>query len=74
MMVLNEDEKLEYQEHTLPAGYQLVTEGKIQEGDIRWNVWFDCWAITDPTQMPKHKLIVGDPINNFHGVCRKINK
>ncbi|HNX87733.1 MAG TPA: hypothetical protein PKH58_01515 [Paludibacteraceae bacterium] len=56
---------------TLPAGYEIVTTGNIQPGDIRWNAWEDCWNIDNPVSAEKHKLIINDPVSNFHGVCRK---
>lgn len=71
-MYLPEESKLEKQMETLPEGFELVTSGKIQEGDLRWNCYEDCWNTADITHSPKHDIILGDSIGNFHGVCRKI--
>jgi len=59
---------------TMPAGYEMVTTGRIQPGDIRWNTWEDCWNVDDPVSAEKHKLIINDQVSNFHGVCRPIAK
>ncbi len=70
-MYLPEQSKLEKQIQTLPEGYELVTSGQIQEGDLRWNCIEDCWNTSDITHSSKHDIILGDAISNFHGVCRK---
>jgi len=51
----------------------LITSGRILPGDIRWNVYDDCWNETDVTQSPKHDIIIGDPVSNFGGVCRPMS-
>lgn len=60
------------QKATLPPGYFLVTAGELQSGDLRWDIMNDCWNLV-PTVSPRHDLIIGDPVSNFHGVCRKLN-
>jgi hypothetical protein len=70
-MYLTQENKLIRQRSTLPAGFDLLTEGKLQEGDIRWNCIDDCWNLNDITVSPKHDIVIGDPICNFHGVCRQ---
>ena len=55
----------------LPAGYEILTEGKLIPGDIRWNRWADEWNLEDPTESPKHDCVIGDQISSFAGVCRK---
>lgn len=70
-MFLNDNEKAKQQLHSLPFGYEIVEHGRIQPGDIRWNPYNDSWNLSDPVQDPKHKLVIGDPVTNFHGVCRK---
>jgi|GEM_PF-3933326 len=71
-MYLTDHKKVEKQKATLPVGYGLVTSGAIQEGDIRWNCLDDCWNLKDVTHSPKHDIIIGDPVKNFHGVCRHL--
>lgn len=71
-MNLNETEMHELQELTLPAGYYLVDSGSIKPGDIRWNVWHDCWNLEVPVSSPLHDCIIGDSVKNCHGICRKI--
>jgi hypothetical protein len=56
---------------SLPEGYEIITEGILIPGDIRWNRWSDEWNMDDPTDSPKHDCVIGDPINSFAGVCRK---
>lgn len=70
-MYLPDTEIKERQIKTLPAGYHLVTEGKLQAGDIRWNTWYEEWNLKDPTTSPKHDIVIGDPVKSFKGVCRK---
>jgi hypothetical protein len=55
----------------LPEGYEIITEGILIPGDIRWNRWADEWNTTDITASPKHDCVIGDPIKSFAGVCRK---
>ena len=55
----------------LPAGYEIITEGILIPGDIRWNRWSDEWNLTDITSSPKHDCVIGDKIQSFPGVCRK---
>jgi len=71
-MFLNTEEKLLLQVETLPEGCELITAGRIIEGDYRWNVYEDCWNLTDITTSPKHDIIINDPVSNFGGVCRKL--
>lgn len=66
-----EHKTIELQVKTMPAGYCMVTEGKLQPGDIRWNTWNEEWNLTDPTTSPKHDIVIGDSIQGFKGVCRK---
>lgn len=56
----------------LPEGYEIITEGVLQPGDIRWNLWLEEWNTKDVTQSPKHDIVIGDQIKSFPGVCRKI--
>ena len=58
-------------EETLPEGYEIITEGILIPGDVRWNRWHDQWNLDDVTQSPKHDCIIGDPVYTFAGVCRK---
>lgn len=69
-MYLVDEIKLMKQRLSLPKGYDIVTSGRVQEGDIRWNCLDDCWNLNDVTLSPKHDIIIGDPVTNFHGVCR----
>lgn len=69
-MYLVDEIKLKKQRSSLPQGYDIVQSGRIQEGDIRWNCLDDCWNLKDVTLSPKHDIILGDPVSNFHGVCR----
>jgi len=55
----------------LPEGYEIITEGKLMPGDIRWNRWTDEWNLDDITTSPKHDCVIGDPISSFAGVCRR---
>ena len=55
----------------LPEGYEIITEGILIPGDIRWNRRSDEWNLDDPTDSPKHDCVIGDAINSFAGVCRK---
>jgi hypothetical protein len=70
-MFLNQTQKLKLQQETLPEGFILITSGRILPGDIRWNVYDDCWNVTDVTRSPKHDIIIGDQVSNFGGVCRQ---
>jgi len=56
---------------SLPEGYEIIIEGILIPGDIRWNRWHDEWNLDDPTDSPKHDCVIGDPIRSFAGVCRK---
>lgn len=60
-----------WQQKTLPKGYSMVTEGNIQEGDIRWDFLLNEWNMKDITTSPKHNIIIGDNVKDFNGVCRK---
>ena len=71
-MYLYDIQMREQQKATLPPGYELITTGNLQPGDLRWNVLDDCWNLV-PTTSPRHDLILGDPVLNFHGVCRKLD-
>jgi len=71
-MFLKTEDRIIRQIETLPEGYELITSGKIIEGDLRWNVYDDCWNLTDITGSPKHDIILNDSVSNFGGVCRKI--
>jgi len=55
----------------LPEGYEIITEGILIPGDIRWNRWADEWNTEDVTASPKHDCVIGDKIQSFPGVCRK---
>ena len=55
----------------LPEGYEILTEGILIPGDIRWNRWHDEWNLEDITASPKHDCVIGDPVSSFAGVCRK---
>ncbi len=55
----------------LPEGYEIITEGKLMPGDLRWDCWHDKWNLEDPTTSPKHDCVIGDSIISFTGVCRK---
>lgn len=71
-MYLPETEKIEWQMATLPKGYELVKEGPVLAGDIRWNQITDSWNLQDPTTSPRHDLIIGDPVKECSGICRQI--
>jgi len=58
-------------EETLPEGYEIILQGILIPGDIRWNRWADEWNLTDITSSPKHDCVIGDKIQSFPGVCRK---
>lgn len=55
----------------LPEGYEIITEGILIPGDIRWNRWTDEWNLADPSESPKHDCVIGDQVKSFAGVCRK---
>jgi len=71
-MFLKIEDRISRQKETLPEGYELITSGQIIEGDLRWNVYDDCWNLSDITRSPKHDIILNDSVSNFGGVCRKI--
>lgn len=56
---------------TLPEGYSIITSGKIQPGDIRWNPWTDSWMLDSPLTEERHGIVMGAPVTGFHGICRK---
>lgn len=56
---------------TLPEGYSIITQGKVQPGDIRWSAWEDAWMLDSPLTEERHKIVMGAPVTGFHGICRK---
>jgi hypothetical protein len=71
IMFLTYETKIEKQFSTLPEGYELITAGKLEPGDIRWNNYEDCWNLDGITDAEKHKIVIGDDIKGFAGVCRR---
>ena len=69
-MFLNDYDKKKKQENTLPQGYQVVNSGNVYPGDLRWNPYTDEWN-NEPITSPKHDIIIGSSVTNFHGICRK---
>ena len=70
-MYITGTEKEDLQLSSLPEGHEIVTEGEVKPGDIRWNIWNDCWNTEAPIDEKKHSVIIGDPVKSFPGICRK---
>lgn len=54
-----DEEKLQ----ALPAGYEIITSGRVEAGDLTWRRFTAVW-------WPAHPSYYGDLIRN-HGVARR---